>query len=229
MKPTIKLIAGIVLTAAIFLIATFTIQSKIPGDFFPDSFITHSAMLVLSIALIIIFYQLGMIKFPMKKFSFLTGFKAFGFTIIIVLVINILISIIINATGGDITEKHFAFKTMSPLQILIFIFFYASIAEEFLFRGFLLNFISNSNIIMFRILRRVITLPVIICALMFGAGHLVLLSTGAGLDFMIRILITTTILGFLAGYFQEKYRNFFLALIVHMTGNLPGVIMSLVS
>ena len=69
---------------------------------------------------------------------------------------------------------------MSPLQVFIFVFIYASIAEEILFRGFLMNILKPLKIKGISILKRKISVPVIISAFAFGLGHLILITTGVG-------------------------------------------------
>ena len=41
---------------------------------------------------------------------------------------------------------------------------------------------------------------------------------------MIRTVLFTFILGTIAGYYQEKYNNIVLAILVHMAGNLLGML-----
>jgi membrane protease YdiL (CAAX protease family) len=125
--------------------------------------------------------------------------------------------------GGEI-EKHPLLSQMTPLQVLIFVFFYASIAEELLFRGFLLNFLDSDNFKGITILKRKFSTPVITSALMFGLAHLILLTTGVGILFILRIVIFTFVLGLFAGYYQEKYNNNIFAIIVHMSGNIFAVL-----
>ena len=68
----------------------------------------------------------------------------------------------------------------------------------------------------------------ILSAVVFGLIHLVLLNAGAGGFLVFRIVIFTTVLGLVAGYYQEKYNNFTYAVIVHMAGNLMGLISALI-
>ena len=74
-----------------------------------------------------------------------------------------------------------------------------------------------------------LSLPVILSAVVFGLIHLVLLTSGAGGFLVVRVVIFTTILGLFAGYYQEKYNNFSYAVIVHMAGNLMGLVGALIS
>jgi membrane protease YdiL (CAAX protease family) len=69
--------------------------------------------------------------------------------------------------------------------------------------------------------------PVIISALAFSLVHLILIASGAGSYFIFRTLAFTFVLGLIAGYYQEKYDNNAYAIIVHMSGNLMGLMASI--
>ena len=75
-----------------------------------------------------------------------------------------------------------------------------------------------------KLFKRKISLPVLISALAFSLAHLILLASGVGTWFIIRILIFTFALGLVAGYYQEKHDNHIFAILVHMAGNLMGLI-----
>lgn len=113
---------------------------------------------------------------------------------------------------------------MSIMQIFIFVFIYASIAEEMLYRGFLQNILHPLKKIGIRFLKRKISLPVLIAAFMFGLSHLILLSSGKSVFFVLGIVISSSILGTIAGYYQEKHNNTAYSILVHMSGNLVGLI-----
>ncbi len=74
------------------------------------------------------------------------------------------------------------------------------------------------------IFKRKISVPVIISAIVFGLAHLILITTGAGGLFLLRVVVFTTVLGVIAGYYQEKYNNNAFAIIVHMSGNSLAVV-----
>ena len=74
------------------------------------------------------------------------------------------------------------------------------------------------------VFRRRLSLPVITGALVFGLLHLILLTSGVSVIFVVRVVIFTTVLGLIAGYYQEKHNNFAYAVLVHMAGNLPGLL-----
>ena len=62
----------------------------------------------------------------------------------------------------------------------------------------------------------------------FSLVHLILITSGAGAYFIFRTLVFAFVLGLIAGYYQEKHNNNAYAIIVHMSGNLMGVIASLI-
>ncbi len=217
-----RTVYGLVLTALIFLIATVVSAKVHPGiELVPNFFVTLTIELLLSFAAIYALrdYLSYSIAVPELK----TLIKPFIFGIILTVVVNLLISGIIKLAGGNL-EEHPALSKLNFIQVLIFIFVYASIAEEMLFRGFLMNLLKPLEIHGVYFFKRKISLPVIISALAFGAAHLVLISAGVTIFFLFRIVVFTTCLGLLAGYYQEKYNNNFHAIIVHMAGNTLAVI-----
>lgn len=174
-------------------------------------------MLLLSIGAIYFFgkkvkYKISLSKFKKSLKPFLLGISA-------TILVNIPVAVIIKISGGE-TDVYPLLADMTPLQVFIFIFIYASIAEELLFRGFLLNFLKPLNLKGITIFKRKISISVIISAIAFGLAHLILITTGVGELFIVRILIFTMVLGLIAGYYQEKYANNAYAIIVHMAGNL---------
>ena len=58
----------------------------------------------------------------------------------------------------------------------------------------------------------------------FGLAHLILITTGVGALFLLRVVLFTFTLGLVAGYYQEKYDNTIYAIIVHMAGNSVAVL-----
>jgi len=217
-----RIVYGLVITTVIFLTAIIIGAKLHLGiDFFPSSFVTHTIMLSLSI--IGIFIMRKNLSYSISIPKFKTLIKPIVYGLILAIIINILMTIITKIAGGK-DEMHPVLAKMSLTQVLIFIFFYASIAEEMLFRGFLMNLLKPLKVNGMIVFKHMISLPVIISASAFGLAHLILLKTGASPFFLLRIVVFVTCLGLLAGYYQEKYDNNSYAIIVHMTGNSIGVI-----
>ncbi|HPX75135.1 MAG TPA: type II CAAX endopeptidase family protein [Bacteroidales bacterium] len=226
MRNSERLIWGILLTTIVFLISTFVgARLNLNIAFFNASFGTDMLMLILSIGLIYGLKKYVRYRIALPRFRKMLKPMLFGF--LAAVIINSLLSGIGNIFKIE-SESHFVFKVMSPLQIFLYIFILASIAEEVLFRGFLQNILKPLQDKGIKIFKRHISLPVIIAALAFSLGHLILINSGAGAYFVFTTLVFTFVLGLIAGYYQEKHNNNAYAIIVHMSGNFMGVIASLI-
>jgi membrane protease YdiL (CAAX protease family) len=227
MNNTQRLVYGLAITLIIFAIASIAGKFfPLESDFFPNSVITHSVMLIFSVAVIISLKKIVPFRIAWPRFK--TILKPVFFGLLTAIVINLLLTALTLATGGK-AEAHPLLEASTPLQTFLFIFIYASLAEEMLLRGFLQNILSPLNVRGIRIFRSRLSLPVIISGVVFGLIHLILLTTGVSGLFVIRVVIFTTVLGLFAGYYQEKYDNFSHAVIVHMAGNLMGLVAALAS
>lgn len=225
MKNSERIVYGLVLTTVIFLIATFvSVKLHLDINFFPNFFVSLTIELLLSIIAIIAMKKFMTYNIAIPKFK--TLLKPIVYALVATIVINGLMTVVTKLAGSKI-EIPEALLKLKPIQVFIFVFLYASIAEEFLFRGFLMNLLKPLAKNRLLIFKRTISLPVIISAIAFGLAHLVLLTTGVSSFFLLRIVVFTICLGLIAGYYQEKYNNHSYAIIVHMTGNSLAVIAAL--
>ena len=222
MKNNIKLAYGAFITISIHLLAIVLGKIlKLDIEWLPYNFITHSIILLLSLVGIMLFKNTVTIKISLPKFkSIFRPFLAGLFTAVIT---NIIFSIAIKLLGYEFDENPL-FSLMSNFQVFLFIFIYASISEELLYRGFLLNFIKPLNLGSVTVFRREISYAIIISAVMFGISHFVLLLADVSHMFVLRTVIFTMILGLVAGYYQEKNNNTLYAIIVHMGANFMALI-----
>ena len=221
MKTT-KIIWGLFLTLAVFAI-TVVLGPKchLNSDFIAGSFMTHTIMLVLSVVLIIALRKQVNFRIAMPQFKQTLKPLLFGF--LTAVIVNITLGIITVIVSGS-AEKHPGVANASLLQFLVFDMIMAPVAEESLFRGFLQNYLRPLSDKGFTLFRRRISLPVLISALAFSLAHLILIVSGVGILFLVRILVFTFALGLIAGYYQEKHNNHVFAILVHMAGNLMGLI-----
>ena len=132
-------------------------------------------------------------------------------------------------TGGDMPDE--GMKPQGPwpeglLHKILFIWIIASICEEVFYRGLLQGVLDPLRKFGVSVLRVRFTAPVALCAVAFGLGHLCLLGM-VPTPMLIAILISTTVLGFIAGYFREKTGSLMPAIAVHMTFNVVGTLMPL--
>lgn len=215
-----RFIIGLLITAAAFVGAVLLGHlTSFTTGFVASSFTTHAIMLVLAVALIILFKVNYRINWP----SLRRLIKPVVLGFVVALVINIVLGLLTVAFTGH-PEGHPAIANASVLQFFVFDFILASVAEEYLFRGFLQNYLAPLDHLGITVMRRRLTLPVIVGAVAFGLAHMVLLASGSSGLFVIRMVIFTAVLGLIAGYYQHKYRNHAYAIAVHMAGNLMGLI-----
>ena len=213
---------GLLITIAIFLIAAFAGNLiNLNHPFILNSFVTHTTMLLLSIVVIYSFKKRVNYKICIPKLR--TIFKPILFGLLATVVVNVFMAAITGGLDGN-QEAHPLIAKASPIQVFLFIFIYASIAEELLFRGFLMNILQPLKTKEINILKRRLSLPVIISAVAFGLAHLILITAGASGLLILRVVVFTTVLGLIAGYYQEKYDNNAYAIIVHMAGNWFGFV-----
>ncbi|MFA7116848.1 MAG: CPBP family intramembrane glutamic endopeptidase [Bacteroidales bacterium] len=217
-----RLINSLLLTILIYAVALlFGHYINPSNEFFSPSFGTHTLMLVLSILVIHLFKRDVHYIISWPKFKRI--WKPILYGILTAIVVNMVIAGITALCGGK-NEGMKILNNSNFWQIFIFIFIYASIAEELLFRGFLQNILSPLKDKYIKIFKIKLSLPVIIAAIMFGFAHTILLLSGQSIVFVIRIVIFTFTLGLFAGYYQEKYNNNAYAIITHMAGNLMGLL-----
>jgi len=216
-------ILGLILTPVIFLVSVFTgMKILIDSELIPGSFMQHFLMLVLSCIAIWILQKDLNFHIALPRFTKI--FKPFFIGVLIMLITNIPMTVITNLAGGKVGANP-VLEEMNALQMFLFVFILASIAEEFLFRGFLLNSLKPLKERGITILKLRLSLPVIISACAFGLAHLILFVAGADYMLVIKTVLFTFTLGMAAGYYQEKYENnTAYAIIVHMGGDLIGVI-----
>lgn len=218
-----KIILGFITMTVIFLTANFLgSKTHLPGKFIPNTFLHHLVMLLLSG--IIIWIMNKNLKFYIALPKFKKLIKPFFIGVLITLFVNISMNIITVLVSGNETA-HPALVENNALQVFLFVFLFASIAEEILFRGFFQNSLNLLNERGVTVFKRKFSFPVIISAAVFGLAHLVLISAGVDYLFLLRIVLFTFVLGIAAGYYQQKYENnTSYAIVVHMGGNLFGIL-----
>ena len=224
MKNFKVLIIGIIITIVIAYIASShgdLINLKI--DFIPHSFGLHTTLFLLSIVAIYSLKKYVKYRIALPKFK--TLLKPIGLGLLVSILSGMIMSItLIISSGNNSSEIQMPASNLSVSQIIIFVFIYSSIAEEMLFRGFLLNILKPLKERGISIFKRKISLAVIISAIMFGLYHIIPFDSDDSMIYTVGMVISPALLGIIAGYYQEKYNNNVYAIIVHMAGNLIGVI-----
>lgn len=227
MNQTLKQpLLGIIITLLIYGIAMLGGHYITPSlAFFSPTFGTHTLMLLLSMGVILCYkpsvdYHISWPEF--KKIG-----RPILFGILTCFGVSFIMNLITHFFGGEIQSMKLLGQ-LSPWQTFVFVFLYASVAEEFLFRGFLQNVLKPLKEKHITVLRRKISYPVLISGAMFGLAHLILLTSGQDAWFILRIVLFTSTLGIFAGYYQEKYNNHIYAIITHMSGNFLALVSAII-
>jgi len=222
MNKILKMFLGIFVTFLVLMISGgIEITLKSLSISIPEGVGSQFGILIISILLIFLFSRKQIIKFNISKLKIRQLIYPIGLTVLLSILIYLFSMIVGN-------ENHPSATSMSVLQQLIFIVFFASLSEELLFRGFLQNILEPIRSCGINISNIRLSLPVIISGVLFGIMHFALVSTGASFSLVIQIVVFAMLLGMIAGFFQEKHNNFTFAFIVHMTANLSGLILSIV-
>jgi len=230
MKRSVRILLGIGMWLIIYLLAVYLIPRVgfIAGfiakaDWLSKGEISQVSFLILSLALIV---QLPGCD---RKFYGFRGARvgqlvkpvALGVLVSVCFFILNFVVILISGMPGEQSGSPIADKSL--LNFILTVVILASICEEIFSRGLVQSFLSPLREHGFRLFR-LFSLPVIICALLFGLGHLCLLRS-LELRAVILIVISAMALGLIAGYYREKTGSLLPAVAVHMTFNIvSGVI-----
>ncbi len=124
-----------------------------------------------------------------------------------------------SRSGGEVQEV----VELSKFQDIIFVWIYASISEEIFTRGLLQSFLSpltKYGVGLFNRWR--LSVPVLFSGLYFGFMHIVLIHRlGPGVLF---VIILTSLLGIIAGYYREKTQSLIPGIIIHALFNVGGML-----
>jgi len=178
--------------------------------------VVHTTMLVASLILMLFLSRgklsiYGVKLIPIKK-------------LVKPILVGSLVAIVIIIASAFIPAEDFNIvEGFSTLQIIIFVWIYASICEEFLARGLIQGFLSPLVKYQKRIFNFHISIPMLVSALFFGAMHLGLVAVGGPVGGL-TIVISAIILGLVAGYYRETSGSLLPAIIVHMLFNIWGSI-----
>ena len=115
-------------------------------------------------------------------------------------------------------------KQLNPIQFLLIIVVWSSIAEEILIRAVVQPLLKPFEHQQIKLFMTDMSVSVVSSALVFGAIHLSLLFTSADGYTVVITVITTFLLGLLAGLYREKYQSILPAIITHMSFNVGGLI-----
>lgn len=208
---------------AVLLAAVIAVGALIAADlvgpggagFFPDSFVTHSVMLVCSVALawILTGGRPGLFGFGRATYVWSPR------TLLWVLPTAGLATLGLLAGGGS--EGGGPATGLTRPQLVVFVGIYASVGEEALTRGLLQTLLGGIGRTP-HAGRRGLGMPVLVSAFFFAAMHLVLLrSMGVG---GVPVLVMAFLLGVVAGRYRERTGSLIPAVIIHALFNVGGMV-----
>lgn len=178
-------------------------------------FINHTAMLVLSIIIMLVVSKGKLSRYGFK----LAGNVQLKQTISWGLGLGIISTLIETSLPG---KESIVAGELSSLQTVVFIWLYASISEEVFARGLIQSTLSRLTKYGFTVFERRISLPVLISALLFGLVHLMQSVMGTGGYQVLIIVLSAFVLGLIAGYQRERTGSLVPAIMVHMFANVGG-------
>ncbi|MFZ5980164.1 MAG: CPBP family intramembrane glutamic endopeptidase [Candidatus Zixiibacteriota bacterium] len=226
MKDRYRLLLSLVLAGGVYALALYVIPHiSFIHDIVESTILTKANItqfLYLFFSLILI-YCLGN-----KRFSDY-GFRASKFkTVVWAVVVSIpvelamlFVMIFAVLVSGGISPEDNIFASMSFVETVLSVWIIASFCEEVFFRGFLYGYLSPLKKYGFHIFKLYVSMPVIVCAVLFGLAHLCLLGRMPGAMIPV-IILSTTLLGFIAGYFREQSGSLVPAVAAHVTFNIVG-------
>jgi membrane protease YdiL (CAAX protease family) len=216
MRKPFRIAAALIVSAAVALVAGRASRFiPLPAHgFLPPSFVTHTVMLALSLALMWTFSKGRLGLYGLGRGTY--RFSPRIFLWILPMAVLATMGAMASRGGGDDRT----FGGLGILQHVVFVWIYASVAEEVLTRGLLQTLLSSGSGTVPP--GRRVSMPVIVSALFFGAMHLVLLDTMGA--FAVVVIIMSVVLGLVAGRYREATGSLIPAVIVHCLFNIGGIL-----
>ncbi|MCP4703416.1 MAG: CPBP family intramembrane metalloprotease [candidate division Zixibacteria bacterium] len=236
MCNSMRLLIGIIIWATILAIALYVVPSIgfvstfIDNSLIGSGDITQFTLLVVSLVLAYYLSGNNLVSYGFKLTNIKNLFRPIIISIGAVVLFFISMNILMVSLGLNPEEMGGSGLDKSIPNFLITVALFASICEEIFYRGLLFGFLEPLNKYRFRFFKSEISLPVTICALMFGVGHLCLLGK-MNYVIVVSIIVSATLLGLIAGYYREKTGSLLPAIAAHITFNLvafgiPTIMMS---
>ncbi|MCK4342594.1 MAG: CPBP family intramembrane metalloprotease [Phycisphaerae bacterium] len=238
MKSVLRVLLAFCLFACVYALALFGMPSlaRLAGLFKACPWLLGTSLvpqLTFLITSIILAYVLG--RGDLSTYGWKSVKPRQLLRPIIVSTITMLIfmspMLIMMIAGRDMPDE--GMKLQGPwseglFHKILFIWIIASICEEVFYRGLLQGVLEPLTKHGVRVLRVRFTAPVALCAIAFGLGHLCLLGM-VPTPMLVGILLSATMLGFIAGYYREKTGSLAPAIAAHMTFNVIGTMIPLLA
>lgn len=213
------LIIGIIPSILMLVIPAFgpeELPTPWSGAFF------HTIMLIFSFIFIGLFS-----RWKFKGYGFQIP-RSYRMTRVIIsgLLFGALATVLLALLPGE-GKENLPGQDMSLIQVILFIWLYASLAEELLCRGLIQGYLNSFSDRGFTFFGLKLSLPVVTGALFFALMHLALLTTGVSLLPVVIIVSFALLLGLMAGYQIEHSGSLIPAVLVHIIFNVGGTVAEL--
>jgi membrane protease YdiL (CAAX protease family) len=222
MHYTRKIFLGISISIIITVIS-FSISYYLSLKYNYDlGMIVQIPFLLFTIPAILYFKKKGQLNFKIKKLEAYSILKIF----IISYVVSIFLQFISGLTNALFNGPASKGESINVNLWVYFLtmFFLSSIAEELLFRGFLLNMLDSLKHKKVKIFTLEISYSILLSGFVYGLVHLIYFIYGQHYALIVGVAMSAFVMGTLAGYFQEKHENNFLAAVLtHMASMLVAL------
>jgi len=217
LRIVIAVFLGFLVLALSSMMNTVNVFTEL-SESYPRIPITHTGMLLASLILICLLSKGKISTYGLKGIRL----KA----LVRPTVVGLSVGIIITGLGELLPMRGFEFmEDFTLLQIILFVWIFASVSEELLTRGLLQGFLRPLEKYRLMIFKFYMSVPVLVAALFFGFMHLGLLTMGASGFTVFVIVLSAIILGVIAGYYREKTGSIVPAIVIHMLFNICGTLM----
>lgn len=236
MRASSRVIWGIVLFLSVYVLALRIVPSLCAflglAEALPwireTGLVSQGTFLIVSLALIAAFGRGDLGRYGLKTAQVRPVARAVAISALTMLVL--MSPMILMALGGsqpsDETSEEPGFGPRGLPETVLFVWLIASACEEVFYRGLLQGFLSPLAAYGVRLRGVYLSVPVVLCAVLFGLGHLCLLGRVPG-PMLAAILVSTTTAGFVAGYYRERTGSLLPAVASHMTFNVVGTMVPL--
>jgi membrane protease YdiL (CAAX protease family) len=228
MRNSVRLILGIVMVLTVYFLAVRVVpsikivQQAVKGQrWLSGGDITQITLLIVSLLLIFVLGRGELTTYGLRFISARMMVKPLLTSVIVSLLLLVPgLAIVMRSDPGSMGPE-VPGMGMNLLKLILSVWVLASICEEFLFRGLLQGVLEPLKVHGISIFHRHISVPVVVCALGFGLGHLILLGKLSP-PMVTFIVINATILGLIAGYHRETTGSIVPAIVVHIAFNVVG-------
>jgi membrane protease YdiL (CAAX protease family) len=213
LRIVVALLMGVAIAVTAFVAPALFMMAE--DVWLPPSFLTHTSMLLISF-LIVAFLSRG----KLSSYGFTRGSFRMTPTILLWIIPTSFLSVLqyVAMRSGAATIDAF---NLSHLQVILFIWIYASICEETFIRGLLQGWLFPLGQYKVTLIRKwSLSIPVLFGGFFFGAMHIVLWPKMGPLAIMPMSLATG--LGIVAGYYREKTGSLIPAVLIHSLFNIGG-------